>query len=556
MTQAINPLPYQVLRRHLRPLSIKLRINDGLVLASRTLWLALTVGALVAAAGWITPIPYLVWWSLTPLVIWLVVMIGFVLLKPLPPRRAAQRIDLLLNLRERLSTAIELHETGAETPLAPYQQADASALVRQLHPRQIRFTIPRRPLLWALLPALAMLALLTLPNPMDRILAERAAVAEMIDEVNQQLAALEEELANRQDLTPEQREELQQILRQLQEELARNPGDRQEALADIAQAEMRLRQRLDPQTDLRQAALEQLARRLEQLSNDQTTPRPTLDQLRQQLESLADSLNQMSAAEREALAQELAQQAAQLAAADPATAQALQDAAQALERGDTQAAAQALQRASQQVANAQNAAADQRAVQQALANTQATRQQIAQAGQQGQSQQAQQGEGQQAQAGQNQQGQGQNQQGQGQGQPGQGQQGQPGQGQQGQPGQGGGSTADNLGQQQSNAPGNVDPNRPASQQGQGSNGDLVYQPFRPSGQTGDPDFIPGQQGSGGSSEVRPGQGQQSGMNNPSVVPYEQIFPEYQRTATEALERGSVPIYLQDLVREYFSRLEP
>jgi hypothetical protein len=46
------------------------------------------------------------------------------------------------------------------------------------------------------------------------------------------------------------------------------------------------------------------------------------------------------------------------------------------------------------------------------------------------------------------------------------------------------------------------------------------------------------------------------MNNPSVVPYEQIFPEYQRTATEALERGSVPIYLQDLVREYFSRLEP
>jgi hypothetical protein len=40
------------------------------------------------------------------------------------------------------------------------------------------------------------------------------------------------------------------------------------------------------------------------------------------------------------------------------------------------------------------------------------------------------------------------------------------------------------------------------------------------------------------------------------VPYEQIFPQYRRTATEALDRGSVPIYLQDFVRDYFSRLEP
>jgi uncharacterized protein YfkK (UPF0435 family) len=555
MTQAMNPSPYQIVRRYVRPLSIKLRINDGLVLASRTLWLALTVCVLVAAVGWLTPIPNLIWWALMPIVLWLMVIIGFIVFRPLPLRRAAQRIDLLLNLRERLSTAIELYETGATTPLTSYQQADACTVAAQLHPRQLPISVPRRPLLWALLPLAALIALLTLPNPMERVLAERAAVAEMIEEVNQQLARLEEELANREDLTPAQREELQQILRQLQEELSRNPGDRQEALADIARAEMQLRQRLDPQTDLRQAALEQLARRLEQLSNNQTSPRPTLDQLRQQLENLANSLNQMSAAERQALADELAQQAAQLAAADPATAQALQDAAQALERGDNQAAAQALQQAAQQASNAQAAVANQQAVQQALANTQTARQQIAQAGQNGQGQQAQQGQGQQGQQAQGQAGQGQGQQGQ-TGQPGQGQQGQPGQGQQGQPGQGGGSTADHLGQQQSNASGDVDPNRPASQQGQSGNQDLVYRPFRPSGQQGEPDFIPGQQNSGGSSEVRPGQGQQSGLNNPSVVPYEQIFPEYQRTATEALDRGSVPIYLQDLVREYFSRLEP
>ncbi len=556
MTQILTPSPYQTLRRQLRPLGIKLRLNDGLVFASRSLWIALTGSAIIAAAGWVTPIPNLIWWTLIPVLVWLAASIGVAVFKPLPPRRVAQRVDHLLNLRERLSTAIELHETGAATPLAPYQQADACAIAANLHPRQIPLAIPRRPLLFALAPTLLALALLTLPNPMNRVLAERAAVAEMIEQVNQQLATLTEELQNRDDLTPEQREELLSILRQLQEELARNPGDRQEALADLAQAEMRLRQQLDPQTDVRQAALEQLARQLEQLSQNQTSPRPSLDQLRQQLNDLADSLAQMSDAERSALAQELAQQAAQLAAADRATAQALQDAAQALERGDNQAAAEALQRASEQVRAAQNAANDQRAVQQSLSNTQEARQQIAQAGQPGQNQQSQQGQGQgQSQQGQaDQPGQGQNQQGQpGQGQ---GQQGQPGQGQQGQPAQGGGSTADNLGQQQSTAPGNVDPNRPASQQGQGSSGEMIYQPFRPSAPTGDPDFIPGQQGSGGSSEIRPGQGQQIGLNNPSLVPYEQIFPEYQRTATEAIETGQIPFNLRDLVREYFSRLEP
>ncbi|MCS6887543.1 MAG: hypothetical protein NZQ09_04975, partial [Chloroflexus sp.] len=341
----MNHSTYQILRRQLRPLSIKLRISDGIALASHTLWMALTGSAIVAATGWIVPIPHLAWWALAPIALWLLAIAGFIAFRPLPPRRAAQRVDRILDLRERLSTAIELYETGADTPLAPYQQADASALALQLRPRQIPIVIPRRPLLLALLPALATIALLALPNPMNQILAERAAVAEMIEQVNQQLAELEQELAAREDLTPEQRAELEAILRQLQAELARNPGDRQEALADLAQAEMRLRQQLNPQTDVRQAALEQLARRLEQLSNNPPSPRPSLDQLRQQLENLAASLDQMSAAEREALAQELAQQAAQLASADRATAQALQDAAQALERGDTQAAAEALQQA-------------------------------------------------------------------------------------------------------------------------------------------------------------------------------------------------------------------
>lgn len=141
MTQAVNHSTYQILRRQLRPLSIKLRISDGIALASHTLWMALTGSAIVAATGWIVPIPHLAWWALAPIALWLLAIAGFIAFRPLPPRRAAQRVDRILDLRERLSTAIELYETGADTPLAPYQQADASALALQLRPRQIPIVI-------------------------------------------------------------------------------------------------------------------------------------------------------------------------------------------------------------------------------------------------------------------------------------------------------------------------------------------------------------------------------------------------------------------------------
>jgi hypothetical protein len=47
-----------------------------------------------------------------------------------------------------------------------------------------------------------------------------------------------------------------------------------------------------------------------------------------------------------------------------------------------------------------------------------------------------------------------------------------------------------------------------------------------------------------------------GANNPSVVPYEQIYPQYAQSASEALDRGYIPPHLKDLVRRYFSQLEP
>src|SRR5437773_11854219 len=96
------------LKRRLRPVALRLRLRDTLLLASRTLWLGLAGGALVEIAGRLLPIPNLLLWSLVPPALWLLAMLGYLLVRPLPVRRVAERVDSALELRERLSTALEL----------------------------------------------------------------------------------------------------------------------------------------------------------------------------------------------------------------------------------------------------------------------------------------------------------------------------------------------------------------------------------------------------------------------------------------------------------------
>ena len=536
---------YELVRRQLRPLGRRLRVSDTLLFASRTLWIAAAASTATALAGRLTPIAHLWLWAALPLMLWLLAVIGYALFRPLPPVRVARRVDLQLDLRERLSTALELHECEAHDPLSERQQADAGAVAGQLRPAMLPLRFDRQRLWWAVPPLiLTALLLFVIPNPQDRVLAEQRAVREALAEAADQLATLERQISEDQQLNAEDRERLLKELQTLQEQLRRNPGERQEALADLSAAEARLRQELDPNSDARRAALEQMARNLEALSGRPAGQRPDIGQAANQLEQLARQLEQLSEAERQQLAEQLAQQAAQMAASEPRAAQNLQNAANALRQGNTQQAAEQLQQAAQQAREAQRDLAGQQSTQQSLSELQNARDQIARAGQQSQGQT----QGQQGQQGQ---AQGQGQQSQGQGQQSQGQQGQ--QGQQG----GGGTNAPHLGQGQSNASGNVDPNRPASQQGSGSgSSDLVYQPYRPSGQPGTPEFVQGQQGQSGSSQIQEGQATQPGANNPSMVPYEQVYPQYAEAASEALDRGYIPPHLKDYVRDYFSRLEP
>ena len=74
------------------------------------------------------------------------------------------------------------------------------------------------------------------------------------------------------------------------------------------------------------------------------------------------------------------------------------------------------------------------------------------------------------------------------------------------------------------------------------------------GRPGDPDFIAGRGGNGGTDQTGSGSG--VGFDNDSVVPYASVFDLFHDYAQTALDRQQVPITLKDFVRDYFSRLEP
>jgi len=517
--------PHETLLRDLRRLSLRLRLSDALFFASRSLWLGLTAFALLALLGHFLPLPLWRIWALSPLGFWLGLVVAYPLFRPLPLQRVAQRADSLLLLSERLATAVELHTQKEHGQLDDLQQEDAANVGHQIQPQQIPFQAPSKTLRWSIIPLFVGLALLFLPNPQDAILAERQKIQQTVEKVAKEVAEMKQKVAETKELKAEERVELEKYLTELQEKLRRNAEKQEAALADLSDAEAHLQQKLKPLTDARKAALEQMARNLQNAQNpsdQQANQRPNLDQVAQQLEQLAQQLAKMTPEERQKLADQLNQQAKQMTATDPQTAQNLAAAATALQQGNSEQAAKQLQQVAQNARETQQQVAGQQAVQQALGTIQQGRQQLAQAGQQ------------QAQTGQT------------------GQTGQQGQ----KAGSGGGSSAQNLGQRQSESKAGVDQNHPVVSDSKGNKRDIIYQPYKASGQKGQTDSVQGQQGQQGQTEVQQGQNELPGTDNASVVPYQQIFPEYNRAAGEALDRSAVPPHLKEYVRSYFSQLEP
>lgn len=546
---------FEILKTQLQKWNGRRRLRDGLLWVPRGMLSGILLAAVMATIARLRP-----FLTNNELLIWAGVLVsaGFVLslIAVFVPRRTltqqAHFADRQFGLFERTVTAVEINQQQLTVPprLAEQQLRDTLTAVEHVNTQtQLPLQIERRDWLIILLGLLLIFTAWYLDNPQATILQQQRTINETIEEQIEELEALQEEILENPALTEEQQEELTQPLESAIEQLQEGNLSQEEAVATLSEAEADLRE-LSAQNDQSnlQEALQTAGESLANNNNAQTLGQNlqngNFSQASSATNQLADQLPQLSLDEQQTLAQDLAQTAQALQGTDPELAEQLNAAATALANGDTEAAQQALREASatlQQRAQ-QNAAAQQ--AQGTASSLSESRQEVAQAGQQGEGQQ---GEGQQ---------------GEGQGQSGQGEG--AGQGQGEGSGEGTGSGQGGEGQGEGTGSG------VASGEGTGSGGP------GPGGGSPDTVFAPNPMElsdlieSEGVDVELPAEC----LANPascggllsetdteftdeqSVVPYDQVFGDYRDSANEALADDYIPLGMKDFVRDYFSSLEP
>lgn len=457
-------------------------------------------GAVVALAGWLRAWPS---WT-----------------------QVAELADSRLGGRERLVTALQFAAEGGW--LYDRQREDAatfatSADLAALGP----FRWPWRALAVAALAGAAALTLAILPNPALQDLRRHQAARAAQEQSAGQVEAVARQAAAqaRPGEDPAKRQALQSELQKAANNVRKAP-DPQSAVASLTQSQDALRQLQDPNLASKQDAAAAAGRALE--NNPQASKagaalnQQDLKQAAGELGNLAQSLPNLSTAQRQQLAQSLAQ-AADAASGDPKLSSSLRDASNALQKGDTQAAQQALQAAAQQAQSVAASEDFQGDVNQAINGLQQAK------GPAAQEAQAQQGAGQQG-AGQSGQG----------GQPGSGQ----GSARQGGSGQGAGTGASGSGSGGSSS-GASGQGGPGTGGATGGNSGV-----KPVGGT-EKVYVTGQaEGtSGNGTNEKTGAGVQN-----DLVPYDQVLAEYRDAALNQVDRASIPESQRQLVQQYFSDL--
>src|SRR5687767_5159585 len=97
-----------LLHTRLRPFAWRLRVRDTLQLFQRSAFIPGAGLIAVQIVGRLVPIPNLLWWSLLPVALWAVGLLIYLASRRLGATATARRVDHMLDLRERLSTALEL----------------------------------------------------------------------------------------------------------------------------------------------------------------------------------------------------------------------------------------------------------------------------------------------------------------------------------------------------------------------------------------------------------------------------------------------------------------
>ncbi len=537
----------------LRRVSRRRRWQEGAHVVLPTLGLGLGITLAFVWLGRFYPLAQptvLLLSGLSATLVGLVIILAYVWLRPFSLQMLARQLDHRFNLEERISTAMELAIDGGQTPhiIIDSQLADALQHLKRLDPAQ--FFPTKLSWRWLALNGVLIAAIsagLLTPNPQVQVLQRQAKNRDLIAKQKDQLEEIRADLLANQALRdmPEDESALR-TLDEVVEALKNDDLGPEHALAALSEAEQALSD-LQNALDQRQAALNDLAQTINQFDSSASLT----DAAQQRDRARAAELLQSAAADppadretRENLANAL-RQAAQAAAQSGSTslAESLDQAAGAVEQpaeedANSAATQEALQQAAEALAEAEQQLANQDALERALGNIQEARQQLAES-----AGQAEGGQGQQAEQGQERR------------RPGQGQG--PGDfpGEEGggagraDPGQG----ADGLFADEA-APDEL-PTGNGPSQGRLDSYEAEY-PSIHWGGDGGPIVNPAPQGAEGGLPVGTGPVDPNQEENPTLVPYNQVYGRYADAAGEALNDTYIPLGMKDFVRNYFGALEP
>ncbi|MBN1201828.1 MAG: hypothetical protein JXJ20_08235 [Anaerolineae bacterium] len=610
------------LTRQVKHWDRRLRLAKSVLWEPRGLIVGVAFGLLIAMLSrmrpWLLPEQIALITALITLCCGLVVLMAIWLI-PQPTNRLARYFDRRFNLKDRISTALELTAGVIPFPerLAEHQLSDAVDAARQVRSST---RLPVRVRVWEIVALVALAGLLAYmllsDNPQtNELLARR----DLEDAISDQIADLEKTLEDIQSddaLTEAEKEALAQPLEDALDILEQPDISQQEAIAALAEAGQALEELTDgvppDQKDMYGEAASALAE--SEMTSDlaQALKEPDLGDAADAVDELAEDLGEedLTEAERESLAEQLEQAAEALEENNPALAEKLREAARALREGDIEQAQETLREAAailrQQQQQLENSPMAQSA-QAAADRVNQGQQDLAQAGRQNEnsSDNSQQGQPQDVQSSDQQSSAGTPQSAQGQqpvsGTPQAGGTGEDqasaAEGGEGVPQDGNAGDGQSQGQTGAQAVPDGQANDVGAGEGQGqvnmagagegaggagvdtTAGSPGEGGEVPSGNTPgdtdagiqeydpayDPSTLGGQTGqyvdAGGQEELGAGIPLQEGEFGPnpageSILSYTDVYGDYQGAVSDALESGRIPIDQRDVIHDYFSSLEP
>lgn len=275
---------------------------------------------------------------------------------PRSVRHNARYFDRRFGLKERVSTALEL--TGGAIaqsgPLGERQLVDAIDHANRVNAAAYLPLRVRRWEIAALLGLAVLLALLLATrNPQAEELESRRQMQSAIDSQAAQLEEAIEQVEANPDLSEAEQEALAEAMREALETLEQPDISQQEAMAALAEAAQQLESLGEGMVPEQQAAYQDAASELagSELTSElaQALDKPDLGQAAEAMDDLAQQLAQsdLSQTEREDLAGRLDQAAEKLENTNPALAEKLREAAEALREGDIEQAQQKLREAAE-----------------------------------------------------------------------------------------------------------------------------------------------------------------------------------------------------------------